>query len=147
VNDIKFGWFAVCERVLISEDHNLTLVECLEQISGPEYPASLPRLTFVAYFYRARIGSAADVPVRLVAEPPGRPDVEMLRASVRFDASNLRSRARFVFDGFTFTTHGPYTFRLEADLGDGLREVARLPIIALRPGDPHEGVVSEPPPP
>jgi hypothetical protein len=124
-----FGWFVLCERASFDGDTNaLTLTDCVERVRAEDFPAIMHRMCAVAYFYRDDASKPWAYEVRVVVEPPGRPEVIVIAGNVRFDAGHLRVRSRFTFDLFTFLTPGVYFFRLDLPDGEAWRAAARLPV-------------------
>ena len=126
---VHLGWFVLCERASFDLDTNaVSLIDCVEQLVAVSFPATIHRLVCAAYLFRDEASSGHAEPVRVVVEPPGRPEVCLLEGEAVFDEGNKRSRVRFVLDLFQFKTHGQYHFRLDFGGPKGWRPAARLPV-------------------
>lgn len=146
MGNATFGWFVLCERALFAQDtNNVSMFECLEQVSAAGFPAQIRCLTGVVYFYRDNAHEDFVQRMRLVVEPPGREDVTVAEWNLPFAAGNLRTRSRLVFEDFTFKTHGAYHFRVDVPTTDeeGWTAAARLPLQVVETPEADPGVHTE----
>lgn len=153
---VHLGWFVVAERVSIDADtHLISVTDCVEQLFSEVFPATVPRLVCAAYLYRDDAAEPQQVALRVVVEPPGRPEVVVIEGHATFDAGNPRARVRFVLDMFQFKTAGRYGFRLDwmgpsgweavarSPVDLGARAVGEEPVVADRAGEPAPPAASQ----
>lgn len=134
---VACAWMVLCKQVIVDQQNNVSLVVCIEQLQVRDFPATLGEWSLVALLYRSPSEDAehAEVPLRLIVEPPGRGSVVLATFSSEFPPGRRRNRVHVKLSGLQLASTGCYTFVLE---GDGGRMLARLPLDVGASAEPND---------
>ncbi|MFH1652852.1 MAG: hypothetical protein ABIE74_02240 [Pseudomonadota bacterium] len=126
---IKHGWSVICERTIIDNTtNNVSLINCIEQVTCSTLPVVLPQFSLCSYFYNSAEKSSNKLTIRMKLKNPDGSDNILAKAPLSIDMKKTRQRIKMELSGIMLKQAGIYYFSIEQKNNNSWKTIAELPL-------------------
>ena len=127
---IKNIWCVICQYMITSNQNLVSYINCLEEITVPKLPVSIPPVTLGSLWEKSGAEAVIFKVRGWVELPSGTKKYNFETADIKFDKK--KHRVNFVIEGLQLEEEGVYNFAIECFDGGKWNFVKRIPLYVKR---------------